>query len=403
MKIKNSYEHKKTGAAKLLHTAAALLAAMVISLCCPFVSLADSTCTVTVESAKIRQSADTSSSAVGSVTRGATLTIKDEVNDSSGALWYQVDVGANTTGYIRADLVEKTGGSDNSAGADAAQGQEASGASSPAETAMDAQYAFVSVSAAKVRSAPSTNDSTVESLTKDAQMIVSGQSAGSSDGKVWYYVTFTGADGTEKSGFIRSDLITLGDMVPVSEEQAAPEEPAESEPQETFYQDYELDYRDGEWYLIDNLGGGYEQKLQQLLDANDLQSGSMDENAKKLVRQRIVIVVLAVLAIALLIAVIIMAVKLRDAYYEDYEDDEEEDDEEEEEDEAEDEDELPVRGRRLAEEERPLRRTGRETASRTEQGTDPRVRPAAKRKAKNFLLDDDDFEFEFLNMDDKNL
>ena len=29
--------------------------------------------------------------------------------------------------------------------------------------------------------------------------------------------------------------------------------------------------------------------------------------------------------------------------------------------------------------------------------------PAPRKKAKNFLLDDDDFEFEFLNMDDKDL
>ncbi len=31
------------------------------------------------------------------------------------------------------------------------------------------------------------------------------------------------------------------------------------------------------------------------------------------------------------------------------------------------------------------------------------VKKAAPRKAQNFLLDDDEFEFEFLNMDDKDL
>ena len=29
-------------------------------------------------------------------------------------------------------------------------------------------------------------------------------------------------------------------------------------------------------------------------------------------------------------------------------------------------------------------------------------KPQTKRKAKNFLIDDDEFEFEFLNMDDRN-
>ena len=101
-----------------------------------------------------------------------------------------------------------------------------------------------------------------------------------------------------------------------------------------------------------------------------------------------------------------------------------------EEDDEEDEEVEPVRGRRRQQEEddresgRPSRRNARETAqtsrrgvqsadtasrrpvrgaeARSGQGEEQR-RPAAQRKAKNFLLDDDDFEFEFLNMDDKDL
>lgn len=436
MRIINSKEHKRTGEIRFLHTTAAILMAAALSLGCPFTSLADSAGTVTVESAKIRKNTDTASDVVGSIARGAQVSIKDEINDASGTLWYQVYVDADTTGYVRADLIQKESGGedsmtlaaadgapDNDSQADTAQvdGEQTAGTGNQAENTMDAQYAKVSVEAAKIRSGPSTNDAVVERLVKDTQVVVSGQSTGSSDGKVWYFITFTGTDGAEKTGYVRSDLVTLGDMVPVPEEQPEPEAPAEPEPQETVSQDYEVLFRDGEWYLIDHIGG-FEHKLQPLLDAAQQQDETMGEDAKKLVRQRIAIVVLGVLAAVLLIVVIIMAIKLRDVYYEEYEDDEEDEEEDDDTEDDDEEEEVPVRRRRRADEEdnvrnderparrpvrdmesQPSRRTPRETDSRREQAADPRERAAAKRKSKNFLLDDDEFEFEFLNMDDKDL
>lgn len=427
MKRKNNDEQKKRGKLKFVRTAAAVCAALTIALAYPMVSLADAAATVAVESATIRQSADTSSSIVGSAARGTKLSIKEEVTDASGRVWYQVSVeDTNTTGYVRGDLVEKESGSESStqqtSSGEAQDNAQTDGedreSSTQAETPMDAQYASVSVEVAKIRSAPSTNDSVVERLEKDAQLIVSGQSNGSSDGKTWYFVSFTGADNVEKTGFVRSDLITLGDMVPLSEEEPESEESLAPEPEQTVSQDYEVMFKDGEWYLIDNLGG-YEQKLQPLLDANKIQNETVGEDAKKLVRQRIAIVSLAAVAVILVIVVVIMAIKLRDAYYEDYEDDEEEDEEEEEQDEA---DEEPVRRRRrsqeeevpkeparssrrsVREQEEPARRTsGRTAETRGGQEMQARVKPVPKRKAKNFLLDDDEFEFEFLNMDDKDI
>ncbi|MDE6881908.1 MAG: SH3 domain-containing protein [Lachnospiraceae bacterium] len=425
MRIQCNQEQKQAGRRRFVRGVSAVIAAAMLW-GTPFVSLADSTGTVIVESAKIRGSADTNSNAVGSITKGKTVTIRDEVKDAAGTLWYQVYVDANTLGYVRADLINKEGGdsstaSDSSAGgADSAgAGEEAAGsgqtASGQAENAMEAQYATVSVQAAKIRSGPSTNDGVVESLQNGTQVVVSGQSGGS-DGKVWYYVTFTGADNAEKTGFVRSDLITLGDMVPVPEEEPAPEENIEPEPEETVRQDYEVAYKDGAWYLIDNVAG-YEQELQPLLDAGKQQGDTEDADTKKLVKQRIAIVVLGALAAVLLVIVIIMAIKLRDAYYEDYEDDEDDEDEDEEEETADEEEDVPVRRRSRAEEntarenerpsrrpvreaETPSRRPARERETLKEPEVSQRVKPAANRKSKNFLLDDDEFEFEFLNMDD---
>lgn len=423
--------------------------------CQSFVSLADSTGTVNVESAKIREKADTGSEVVGSAVYGNTVTIKGEVQDSSGTLWYEVTVDGDKTGYIRSDLVDKQGGgsdagtsqtaSDDTGGQDAAQ-SGAPGAMIAPDTVMDAQYAAVSANSINVRATPSANDSAVGKLTRDAEVIVGGQSGGS-DGKVWYYVTFTDSDGTEKSGYIRSDLLSLGDMVPAPEEETSEPQETAPEPEETVNNDYELTYEfsdDGtdEWYLWDYTGGtGIKYSVDQLMEATRVRDENDAADAKMLVRQRIVIVVLIVLLVILIVAVVIMALKLRDVYYEDYEDEEEE--EEEEEPSAQrrrraDEEDTPTQRRRRAEEEdtpsQRRRRTEEDEASsrrrrRTEEEDTPMQRrrrteednaarrrkrveeeddvsnaPAAsRRKSKNFLLDDDEFEFEFLNMDDKDL
>lgn len=414
------------------------------------VGLADSTGKVAVESAKVRKEASTASEVVGSAAKDATITILEEVTDSAGTAWYKVKVDGDTTGYVRADLVNKDGdGGDasQSAAATTADTSAAGGATTAAETAMDAQYASVSVQAAKVRTAPSTNDSVVESVAQNTQMIVSGQSAGS-DGKTWYYVTFTGSNGAEKTGFVRSDLVSLGEMVPVEEpvEEETPQEETPQEPQEPENNDYEVVYTTDEegnyfWYLYDNVEGT-RQKLEEVLAAAHAQSQNEKTNAQTVVKQRVVIIVLAVVVTLLMVAVAVLIIKLRNSYYyEEYEDEEDAEDAEEEPEIYEPEPKRPARARKAVEEleeeeeeldvrtRKPERRPERKSV-RTEEpaeerrsereGRRPRraempevsyqeeepaakPTPAPRKKAKNFLLDDDDFEFEFLNMDDKDL
>ena len=304
--------------------------------CQSLVSLADSNGTVTADSANIRKQADASSEVIGSASRGNTVAIINEVSDSSGTLWYEVYVNANTTGYIRSDLVEKQGGgtSQNASGDTQTTAQSgASGASVEPEIILDAQYAVVSPEVIMVRTAPSTNEGVVDRLNKDAQVIVSGETQGN-DGKKWYYVTFTGTGGAERSGFIRSDLLSLGDMVPVPEEEEPEPQETEPEPEPIVNKDYEVKYEpniDGsgsyEYYLYDyTIGDGKRDKyrLEDLMEATKARSESAAADAKTLVRQRVAIVILVVLVVILIIVGVIMALKLRDVYYEEYEDEEEE-------------------------------------------------------------------------------
>lgn len=459
--------------------AAVLGAAFVLIWSHPMVSRAEPTGTVKPSSVNIRKEPSQDSEVIGSTTGGKEISIRGKV-DVSGVTWYQVYVQGDTLGYVRADMVEQKGDEDiptvsapsadggqetSSEGAgeqDTAQAGESEpsasgGAQVQAQEEMAKQYASIKVASAKVRPDPSTSNNPVESIPSGTQVVVSGKSEGT-DSKTWYYITFTGANGSEKTGYVRSDLLELGEMLPVEEappeEETPVEEPEEPEPEQN--NDYAVGTEtasEGEqvWYIYDNVTG-QKQRLVPLLEASYANALGNDEDTGSIVKQRIVIVVLAVLLATAVIAIIVMAFKLRDAYYEDYEDDEEDEDEEEESSDrrsarrerenngeerqprrksadeeerrprkrGEDEEERRPRKRGEDEEERrPRRREDAEPASRTKSDrTDRRrrevsyeeepdaketVKPAKGRKAKNFLLDDDEFEFEFLNMDDKDL
>ncbi len=408
---------------------------------------------IKVGSAIIRESADTNSAPVATSSQGTVVTINKEVTDAAGTVWYEIQVDANTIGYARSDLVEKEGGSDNgqSDGAQTNNAGFAPGAETGPETAMDAQYATIKVRAAKIRTAASTSKGVVDSIPEGHQVVISGQTNGSD--KPWYYITFTGTDGTEKSGYVRSDLVTLGDMVPVQ----APEEPEpeevtpepEPEPEPEVRDEYELLYEpnaDGnyEWYLHDYTGETEtKQSVREILDTVHALDVNQSIDAKTVSKQRIIIIVLLGIIVLLAVVLTIMVFKLRDASYEDDDDDEEDEEEEDRRREA-------ARRRRTEREEAPAARRrapeqgrapgarrpeeggrssdsrrsqsagrptdgrrpadGRRPSERSRQMPDrevryeedaPPVRTGTKRKARNFMMDDDEFEFEFLNMKDK--
>lgn len=402
------------------------------------ICFADTTGKVTADSAKIRQSANVNSEVIGSTSAGKTVTITGEVTDASGDLWYEVYVDADTKGYIRSDLVSADGsvpsiqpssdtGSTTASDTDdtTAPGASAQGAEIPAETEMDPQYASVKVAIAKVRSGASTTKGVVDTLPENTQVIVSGQTNGS-DGNIWYYITFTGTGEVEKTGYIRNDLINLGEMVPIEDSaEEMPEDTRTESPTEpsATNNDYQLIYElnpDGEfeYYLYDNTGEQKtRQKLAEVLAAAHAQSLNNDKNAKTVSKQKIAIVILIAIIILLAGLMTFMFFKLRDAYYESYEDDEEEDTSQNSKKEETvkkkalslDEKPTPSRKKAVSQEERKApsrKRTSESEKEMPEKEVTYEEEPAAqistppKRKAKNFLLEDDEFEFEFLNMKD---
>ena len=303
--------------------------------------------------------------------------------------------------------------------------------------------ATVTSSSVNIRSEASTSASLAGKATSGQELTVTGETQGS-DGKTWYAVTFDNV-----SGYIRSDLVEAhvseATAEPAVDETQETEEP-EEEPIVDNSADYSVAFEDdgsgsSAWYLHDNTMGTRYQ-VSDLLNAeetNKNNQATIDQTAKSM---RFVVILMAFVIVVLIIVVTILIIKVRSTYedYDDYDDDE--DDDEDDEDDDEDEDEEEERPRRFGrkkparyveeddddeedddededeEEERPRRRPAKKAPvkkpvrrSRVDEYEDEddededeeEERPRRKKgkskdwQSKNFL-DDDDLEFEFLDL-----
>ena len=212
------------------HVLAAVLFCMVMSI--GFVCLADEQGTVSVASAKIRASADAKSEALASVKQGATVDIIGKTTGADGKEWYQVYVDANTKGFIRGDLVKVPDKSKIKTIQTSEAPAQNTDTTPTTATAVDAKRATVINNNVRIREGASTNHGIVGTANKGMVLTVTGETD-ASDGK-WYQISFMyGND--EKTGFIRSDLVTFENVPPdAAESQITGEEnPGEEQPQET--------------------------------------------------------------------------------------------------------------------------------------------------------------------------
>ena len=298
--------------------------------------------------------------------------------------------------------------------------------------------ATVTSSSVNIRSEASTSASLAGKATSGQELTVTGETQGS-DGKTWYAVTFDNV-----SGYIRSDLVEAhvseATAEPTVDESQETEEP-EEEPIVDNSADYSVAFEDdgsgsSAWYLHDNTMGTRYQ-VSDLLNAeetNKNNQATIDQTAKSM---RFVVILMAFVIVVLIIVVTILIIKVRSTYedYDDYDDDEEDDEDDEDDDEDEDEEEERPRrfGRKKParyveedddddedddededeEEERPRRRPAKKAPVKKpvrrprvdeyEDEDDEEERPRRKKgkskdwQSRNFL-DDDDLEFEFLDL-----
>lgn len=257
-----------------------------------------------------------------------------------------------------------------------------------------ARIGTITTDGARVRADADANAQKVCSLPVETNVDITDEKE--SGGKTWYQISFT-LDGAQKTGWIRSDLLSVS-------ETADPEEPAAEEPQEetpaaaytiqepeesysdaeltetsiqvgdTSYTAYQADSElylvwaqkaDGStgWYWYDPQENTFQRDLGQFAGAGESagltesltnELTELKETSASSLKTRLYIIIgLAVLSAILLILTIVFALKSRNAGYE-YEDDDYDDYDGDEEDDFDDfYDDLKKGGKRRAEKEKP--------------------------------------------------
>ena len=207
--------------------------------------------------------------------------------------------------------------------------------------------------------------------------------------------------------------------------EAPVEEPVPAEPE--VKPDYEMVFTQNdegveEWFLYDNINGT-RQALSNLQAAAAAGANMGEVDSEQLSTQKIIMIVLGVAVAILAITVVLLLFKIKDLYSDDeYEDDDEDDEDDFVDDEEEEVEKKRSKKRTMADSLKAVNNAGsvkvakeKEKSSITiknveyipeeepfEPGKAVVSKPQSRRKAKNFLIDDDEFEFEFLNMDDRN-
>ena len=269
------------------------------------VSNAETQAKVTASSAKVRKEASTSSESVGSATRDTVVTVVGETQGADGYVWYQVVVDANTSGYIRSDLLALTV------------------VETEVEKLNPASGTVKGSSSVRVRAGATTNSAIVENVASGTALTITGR-ATAADGNVWYQVSFI-SNGTEVNGFIRSDYVDVaGELTPYTETPvtppteapgtATPEPPATDTPvveEPEPVKKYETVLRDNVWYVMDtDTNEGWD--IVKLKETAETNAAAYAESEKKVKSQKVTIIFLIFLLIGAVAGIAFLIYKIKD-------------------------------------------------------------------------------------------
>ncbi len=254
----------------------------------------------------IRQEASTSSATVSGAENGKVLKVLNQVQGSDGYTWYQVEVNANTTGYVRSDLVEVTGDTPTQSG-----GGEGEGGGVPeGVTPIDPVSATVQGDAARIRDRASSEGNILAEIPPETVLTATGQ-ATAEDGRIWYQVSYI-SESAQVDGFIRSDFVVLSDGTGGQGEGSAPEE---APPQDTApeVKRYDTLLRDGEWLLVDNEAPspqGY--SIEKMFESVNKNTELLEASQKEIKNQKLIIIILVILVVAASAGIGFLVFKIRD-------------------------------------------------------------------------------------------
>lgn len=175
-------------------------------------------------------------------------------------------------------------------------------------------------SSVRVRSDASTSNSSqiITTVGSGLALTVTGQATGT-DGNIWYLVNFI-SNNTEITGFIRSDFVALsGDLTPYEEPQEEPQEPVDVgddtqvSPEPDISKPYETMFQNDKWYLVlmdTETQDGY--PIDELLAYAQGNSPVLQDLQGTIKSQKAAIVVLVILLVAALGGAAFLVFKIKD-------------------------------------------------------------------------------------------
>ena len=255
--------------------------------------------------AKIRQDASTSSTMVGGAEKGKVLNVLSEVQGSDGYTWYQVQVNDTTTGYIRSDLVEVTGEVAPTEGGEGEGGETAP----PVEVSqVNPVSATVFDDLTEIMDTASASGQSLGSVPRETIVTVTGY-VDDAENVRWYQAEYA-AEGSTITGFILSEhLVLAAELTPLGSEPAPGSEitPPDDTPR------YELRQKDGQWLLVDNEENpGYGYPVDQLFGGLELNKTLYEESEAKVKSQKIIIIVLVFLLVGAVAGIAFLVFKVRE-------------------------------------------------------------------------------------------
>ena len=246
----------------------------------------------------LRQNADASSAQVMELTSGQQVTVNDELTATDGTKWYQVFVNDTTIGYLPESNVTITGNAEG--------GQVAM----QTITITERVATVTANSAVRVRAEATTSSNQVASMNPNDTCKVL-EDVNSSDGYVWYKIEFDD-NGTTISGHVRSDLVTVKEVqtqqqVPVETPSGTPTTP-EVQPEADPYSITSQVNAEGTtvWYLVDNETGTSKEITTLLAPQEEKPAGNTGV-------YKIIVVILLILVIAAAAAATFFYMRWQDA------------------------------------------------------------------------------------------
>lgn len=232
----------------------------------------------------LRQNADATSSQVMELTSGQSVKVNNEITAKDGTTWYQILVNDTSIGYVPASSI--TIGE--------TQTQTPSSGTTQTVTVVERVGTVTANSAIRVRAQASTSSDQVASMDPNDTFLVLEDVSGG-DGYTWHKIEFDD-NGKTVNGYVRSDLVSVKEVTHEEEvpaettpsETVTPSEPSETEAPYTVKSEINAEGTEV-WYLV-NSTTGEAKEISSLLTPQTQTSGNTGV-------YKVIVVVLLVLVV----------------------------------------------------------------------------------------------------------